>query len=472
MFKLTYHITISLLCFAVCTARIYAQPANAVYADRQTSGGTVSSAITGTYSVTGASNAINATGNAKPNNSFAQLSTSSTLGISTAWLQLGFANDITSSATAPISVYIKVSYNQAALLNGGLAVTAYDKNQNAVNLLTSSYNTYYTPDGNIYISVTPTATFRYVRTTLSSPVALGSNSLQIYYAFYGPTASNTSNPYPFSASDCGQPNVSTKSGSGGLALGTYDVANAGLAIDNLTETKSSFISEGLALLSGHIKQTFFFNGNSNPSDAVRVILSQSASLLAVNLASAVTLRTYSGNSSVGQAVLVSSLLNADLLGLLSVNNRPVTFYFAPKDESGNTVVFDRVEIDLDIGLLGVGLGSNGLNIHDVRRAPDVATAPDVSTCSNIGTALLSAISAQAGIPSIGNFNYFWYPDAKATTPLSTLQNWTIQGLSSPGTKEYFVEIKKSGTECIVSPRKKITVSVIQPPLSPAVALKP
>ncbi|WAC13601.1 immunoglobulin domain-containing protein [Dyadobacter pollutisoli] len=448
------------------------QPSNAVYADKQTNDGTAAGlGLTGSYSVTGADNVRNTLASPKPNNSFATLTASSTAGISSAWIQLEFPSEVTSSAGSPTTVYLRTNNNNSSLLGGRLAVTAYDKNNNAVSLVSSTFSTYYLADGTVLISVSPTATFKFVRVTVSSPILFGTNSLQVYYGFYGPTASNTSNPYPFNVVDCGRPNVTTKDHSG-LTLGSFEVQNAGDAIDESTTTKSSFVSTGAALLGGHIKQTFFFNGVSNPSDAVRVILSQSGSFLAANVAASVTLQAYSGNSSVGISKLVNDLLDVQLLTLLGGNDNAVTFYFAPKDASGNSVIFDRVELDLNIALLGVGLGANGINVHDVRRSPDVAGASNVSTCSNIGTVALSALSPQFNIGGIGTFSYAWYTDIRSGTLLSSQQTWTALGLNTPGQVDYYVETQKSGTGCIASPRKKVTITVIAPPTSPSIALVP
>lgn len=472
MIKLYLKLLLALTCCGGFVPFCFAQPSNAVYPDKQTNGGSAAGGgLTGSYSVANPDNARNTTGNIKPNNNYALLTATSTLGTSTAWIQLEFPAEVTSSAGAPVTVYVRTNNNTNALLGGGVELTAHDKNGVQVTAQPTDYKTYYTPDGSVFLALTPTATFKYIRTKLSSPVALGTSTLQVYYAFYGPGATNTSNPYPFNVADCGTPNVSSKDYSG-ITLGSFDVQNAGNAIDNDLNSKSSFVSTGVALLSGHIKQTFFFNGLSNNADAVRVILSQSGSFLAVNLASGITLQGYNGSTPVGTSKLVNALLDADLLGLLGGNNNQVAFYFAPKDAGGNSVLFDRVELDLNIGALGVGLGSNGLNIHDVRRSPDVPTATGPKACSNIGTASLSTLSQQLGISGIGNFSYAWYTTAHGTGSVSTAQNWTASGLTTPGTMSYYVETTKSGSGCIASPRKKVDIIVSSPPVSPGVALNP
>jgi hypothetical protein len=459
-------------CFITALSDSFAQPPNAVYPDKQTNGGIkAGGGFTGDFSVSNPDNARNTITNTKPNNNYALLTATSTLGTSTAWIQLEFPAEVPSSAGAPVTVYVRTDDNTAALLGGGVALTVHDHNGNTVSVQAGGYKTYHSADGSVFLAVTPTANFKYIKATLSSPAALGTNTLKVYYAFYGPGATNTSNPYPFNVADCGSPNVTSKDHSG-LTIGNFEVTNAGNAIDDQLGTKSSFVSTGISLLSGHIKQTFFFNGVSNASDAVRVVLSQSGSFLAANVASSITLQAYNGSTAVGTAPLVSSLLDADLLGLLGTNDNQIAFHFAPRDGSGNSVVFDRVELDLNIGLLGAGLGANGINVHDVRRAPDMPSALAATACANIGTALLSAVAPQLSIPGIGGFSYSWYTAAHATVPISSAQNWTPTGLTTPGTVAYYVETTKTGTGCIASPRRKVDVTVVTPPAPPAVALSP
>jgi hypothetical protein len=470
-----FYLTLALVatcCFFTALSDSFAQPPDAVYPDKQTNGGVkAGGGFTGDFSVSNPDNARNTVTNTKPNNNYALLTATSTLGTSTAWIQLEFPAEVPSSAGAPVTVYVRTDDNTAALLGGGVALTVHNHNGSAVSVQAVGYKTYYTADGTVFLAVTPTANFKYVRATLSSPAALGTNTLKVYYAFYGPGASNTSNPYPFNVADCGSPNLTCKDYSG-ITIGGFDVQYPGNAIDDQLSTKSSFVSTGVALLSGHIKQTFFFNGVSNTSDAVRLVLSQSGSFVAANVASSINLQAYNGSTPVGTATLVSSLLDADLLGLLGTNSSQIAFHFAPRDGSGNSVIFDRVELDLNIGLLGAGLGASGINVHDIRRSPDMPSALTATACANIGTALLSALASQVSIPGIGGFSYSWYTAAHATSPISSAQNWTSTGLTTPGTVAYYVETTKTGTGCIASPRRKVDVTVVAPPASPSVALNP
>lgn len=445
---------------------VLCQPANAVYANSQTSGGSVGGL--GDFDVDNPLNAIHSATNVKPNGNFTHLKALSTLGVTYAWQQLAFPASVPANST----VYIKTTAAATALLGGSIAIAAYTGiSGTGTAVATSAPKTYYTGDGNVYVAVTPTGSFQSIRITLTSPLALGTNTLDVFYAFYGPTAVNDSNPFPFNVADCGLPNVSTF-GSAGITVGSFGVNSPGNAIDgDAITTASSFYATGLAL-SGQISQTFFFNGTSNSADAVRIVLAKNGAFTAVSLAGSIKVQGYNGTTAVGTSQLFSALLDVDLLNLLSTDNNKVTAYFAPKDASNNSVVFDRVTVELDLGLLGVTLGSNGLSIFDVRRVPDAPSSPDLSVCSNIATAALAALTVQESLSGIGTFVYKWYDAIRDGALLNTGKSYSLSGLTTAGqVKTYYVDIQKSG--CVTpSGRKKVNVSIVNPPVLPGIALTP
>lgn len=460
----------------------HSQPSDAVYANSQTSDGTFPEILithipTGSFTITNPGNAVasGTTGQTKPSNAGTHMSVSSTAGVATAWLQMAFPNDVAANKT----VYIKVAAAAIALLGGGITVTAYSTatgTASPVSLASATPITYYTADGNAYMAIKPTGTFRSIRVLLTSPIALGTNNLDIFFAFYGPNQTNDSNPFPSSVADCGLPNV-TSTAFSGITVGSVTVANPGNSIDTDVSTASAY-NTAIASVAGHIIQTFYFNGNSNSGDAVRVIFSKGSALANIDVGKAVTIQGYNGGNAAGNAVgkskLLSSLLDADLLGLLTSGSTAVTSYFAPRDDNNLPVIFDRVTLDFDLGLLGISLIGNGLNVFDVRRVPDVPTASNVTACTNIGTVNLAATTAQTSIANIGSFTYTWYNAVRQGTLLSTLVGqlpYLVSGLTTVGQKDFYVDITKSG--CTVpSGRTKVTVNTINPPTTPPVALVP
>ena len=438
------------------------QPANAVYANTETH----------SSNVTNQANAINAGAIVKPDNSFATLTAATVVGTTTTWIQLAFPASVTATAGAPKTVYIRTNDFSAALLGGGIDIEAYTGASGTTGALSApAYSTYALSDGTMLLGVVLSSTFRSARVTLRSPAALGSNSLNVYHAFYGPTQTNNSNPYPFNAADCGLPNV-TQTATSGLTVGSFGVTGAGNAIDaDPVNTKSTFYATGLSVLSGTISQTFYFNGVSNSADAVRLVLSQGGSLVALDLAKSISVQGYNGDSPVGTSVLLNTLLDADLLGLLGTSNTRASVYFAPKNASGVSVVFDKVIVSIDIGLLGVALGANGLNIHDVRRVPDMPASTNISVCNNIGSGIISALTSQESILGSSAFTYKWYSVLRNGVSLFTGKSYSLSGLTAPGQKSYYVEIEK-GSCGVVSARKETKVTTVAAPITPLLNLSP
>lgn len=453
----------------------YGQPADAVYAGSQTNGGVVPTALglsTGSFSVTNPDNSKSTNG-VKPNNAGTHLSVASVAGVAAAWVQLAFAAQSATAIDANTTVYIKTTSSVLGLLGlvggAGLTVQAYSDASGIGNPVTSSTpQSYYTADGGLYIAITPSANFRSIRINLASGGLLGSGDVDIYFAFFGKTANNTSNPFPYSVADCGLPNVSTIEyiGAG------FTIASPSNAIDGSTVTASAFNTTGLLSI-GTMSQTFYFNGTSNSSDAVKLLFSRGSgtTLVSVNLGSGISIQAYNGDTPVGSSSLFSALVDADLLGLLNTGTTLVTAYFAPKNGT-IPVIFDRVKVSFSLGL-GISVNGNGLNIYDIRRVPDVPIAPDVTACTNIGKINLAALTPQESITNIGNFTYTWYNTIRDGSILTNLIGKTplVNGLTSVGQSYYYVDITKSGCS-IPSGRKEVMVTVVNPPVIPAVALKP
>lgn len=448
---------------------VYSQPVGLVYANGATSGGTFDRVLgtpTGEYKITDPLNAVN---NGSLTDFTRLFARNDALATATAFIQMTFPTSVPANST----IFVKTTLSAMSLLLAGGGVTiSYVNGANAtVTVGASEYKTYYTGDGNIYFSIKPTAVLQSLRITATAKAALGGNiTMDIFYAFYGSDASNESYPFSPNVTDCGSANYSTFSTSG-LTVGSFGVSSPGAAIDDNLTTMSSYYATGLSLLTGKIAQTFYFNGISNSADAVRIVFSRSPSLVAVDLAKSITVTAYKGVNKVGESQSLFALLDLDLLGLLGQGSAPpVTTYMAPKNSSNNAVTFDRVVVELDIGLLGVGLGSNGFNILDVRRVPDMPQVTNPTACTNLGKISLQASSVQQSLTS---FTFKWYNAIREGSLLSGLtgSNPLVTGLTTVGQSNYYVDITKSGCS-VPSGRAKVTVNTVTPPTAPPVALVP
>ncbi|WP_285544438.1 hypothetical protein [Dyadobacter frigoris] len=472
----------------------YCQPSDAVYASSQTNGnphaGISSASVDNPQNAI--TNTISNTTDAsftKPNAKFTTLKATalSTLtGSASAWIQLAFVSTPTDAVVpANTTVYVKATTTAAGLLGlvggAGLTFTAYSTNTGTANPVTiaAAPKIYYTADGNIYFAVKPTANFKSIRITLAAGAVLGDGSVDIYYAFYGPGATNDTNPFPFNVADCGLPNVDETESSGAVTLASF--VSPGSAIDNSLTSATAFSIT--ASIAGTMKQTFYFNGLSNAGDAVRIIFSKgSASALAsIDIGSSLTIQAFNGAAFVGTATPFNELLSLNLLSstLLGTSTNSITAYLTPKDAGGNPAVFDRVVVTFNVtaSLLGSLLSgsANGFNIFDVRRVPIAPASSNITACTNIGIATLAASTTQSAIQNIGSFTYKWYSVLAGGSGTGG-QNLALTGLTAVGQSSYYVDIQKSGCESSStgspSSRTKVTVNVVNPPVTPSVALTP
>lgn len=165
-----------------------------VYANSQRSGTTnnvVAFITVADGSVTNPSNAADA----DLSNS-TRLTAWSTLGAGTAWSQLIFPT----SVPANNIVYVKTKIITSSLLGNELTMSGYNGSiagaggNDGSSITTTNSPTLTLSDGFTYLVARPSSIFNSIRTTLSSPVALGTNTVDLYSAFYLPTPTVTGTP--------------------------------------------------------------------------------------------------------------------------------------------------------------------------------------------------------------------------------------------------------------------------------------
>jgi hypothetical protein len=321
-----------------------------------------------------------------------------------------------------------------------------------------------------FLAITPTATFQSIRITLTSFTLNGLRQLQVFNAFY--VASTISPFYPNAPSnaDCGVPYATSKEEFENLTA-KFLIADSRYAVDSDTTTASLFTTNGITAGSAQLKQLFYFNGSSNMAEAVRLKIAKAGSTLAaVTLANNITIQAFHGTSAVGTAKLVSTLLDLNLLGPPG-DNRRATFFFSPKDNSGNSVIFDRLELTLNIAALGITIASTALSVFDVRRVPDIPLANNLAACNNSGVISLSASSPLDDVLGSSGLTYKWYNTSSGGNSLSTGKILSLTAPASAGVVSYYVELEKAG--CATSSgRKKVDLTVTIVPSTPAISLGP
>lgn len=360
-----------------------------------------------------------------------RLNASSTLGVSTAWEQLIFGSTIPANGT----VYIKLNVITSALLGSEVTVAAYSGSTGGSpgiegTLVASTATPILTaPNGDQYILVTPVSSVNSVKVTLRSPIALGTNTIDIYYGYYEQPSTSCSLALATSVSVTG------------IALGGA-VTSPNNAIDNDLSTYST-LSVGLLGVAASIKQMVYFSSQSNLGDAATVTFSVPPGLLTLGLFDGITLTAYNGPTQVGTPIAFSSLLSLDLL-FLGGGSR-YTGSFVP---SG---VFDRIEISTSS--VASVLGS--LNLHEVQRTPPKPTfsAPILQNpiiCSG------SPVTLSPVAPASGN-ELRWYNSLTSTTSLTNTSTYTPTP-NLTATTTYYVATAKTGCTA-ESERVPATVTV-------------
>lgn len=485
LFKKSLFLFIGLACITVLNSKSYAQAKS--YATV-----TPSSGLVGYYTLlgietvntnpgSGAGEVLNPGNAADGTPSFSTLTCKyyNVLGLVTgegeAWLQVKFPSAVTAGKTSYIRFdapttggglnldLLQIVGDLTGLLKKELVkldvysgATAGDANSGTlVNAASVSTAVVKDAAGNNYFAVTPTVGYNSIRIRLRFQgnllgLALGSSlNMKVYDAFTVATE------------NCAPAIYATTGESTGLNVTLTELVKTPQnAIDNNMAT-SSQLQAGVVGLASSISQTIYLNGLSTADDYAKVVLSVPASVLNVNLFNTVTVQAYNGNTPIGTAQPISSLLTLDLLGLLA-NTAVTPVYFKPG------APFDRVKVSIDNTLaVGGNLLSGGLNIHEVQRTvakPSFAglTGGALAICGN-------QVSLSVSNPDAG-FTYNWYRQTGTTrTLLASGTGPTYSESNIPqGTYTYYLSAQKSG--CIgESDVESAMVTVTATPTVPVVS---
>ncbi|MGV3763371.1 hypothetical protein [Parapedobacter sp.] len=424
----------SLRFFVVCAVlllgAVKAGYGQRVYADAQLKGNT-SSGLTNSGTIGSPTLSVN-----PPYTDFTTLTAKSTLGTATAWQQLIFPTTLTANSI----VYLKLT-TETALLGGEISVQTYANSTSTStgSLVTPQSTSFTSVDGMTYVAVTSQSAFNAVRLTLSSPLALGTNTANIYYAFFETTPTGCSEA------------IGTSVGGSGISLGG-NVSDPLDAIDNNFTTFST-ISGGLLSVDGTISQSAHFASQSEIGSAATVTFSVPANILSLGLFNDVTINTYNGfNPTPVSSTPLSSLLSLDLLGLLSSGDE-YTVSVVPSSQ------FDRIEVSV---ATGIGL-LNNFQLHEIQRTPAPPKIPEqtspyvIELCDGENAIIAIESSSVGGI-------FHWYDQNDA--PLNNIENTENPKeyrylYSNPGEYKVYITATWSG-ECIAESEKTEVTLIVHP----------
>ncbi|WP_089891283.1 Ig-like domain-containing protein [Chitinophaga arvensicola] len=255
-----------------------------------------------------------------------------------------------------------------------------------------------------------TGTYDRVRITIDGGLASVLVSLNVYAAYYDVPATGTI--------ACDKPIdvLGGINGSVGALGGVTDAYKAGDGDPATFAALSAAVS-----VAGYAQATAIFPGLSAPGDSVRLLVSQSGSLLNLTLLSGLSIVTYNGNTEVDNITASSGLLT---LQLLSGSTSIQTLSFKP------TAAFDRIQVRLG-GVLNV---LSTINVHEIQRvgqSPGAGGSAVRTTC--FGTPLTLNVSN----PDNVNLNYTWY-DSTQLTVVGTGSSYIVPGTTAAGKYRYYV----------------------------------
>lgn len=427
----------------------YAQtPMERVYADAQTPDATILIA-----SVTNPENAID--GNVATFSSLnAYLGALGVIGVATQ--NLSFSGPELPSPSTPITV--KIGFGASVLnLLGGISVQA-TLNGTGVGPIYSGNELLGLLGGTNQseVTFTPNTNYNGIRVSVRPTLGVGV-SANVYHAYFlkpaaGPAACNEVEDILYGVGSYG---VNAAGVTGG-------VNNEWNSVDQDLDTYST-MNIGVQALA-YVHQTIVYNNPSRIGDSIRVVLSDPAGLLELELLTNFQIQAYLGNQPVGPLIDGSSdLLDIDLLGLLGDPNPKTVAAFSPPG-----VQFDRIQIRLEsvVGLL------DGIRIHEVSR---VAPTPTISGLTDGMIAICKGETITLTIDNPeSNAVYHWFDAAEGGTEITTGvdangTSFILEHLSV-GTHDFYVSVSRDGCIEESSARAKVVVVVQPTPGSPEITL--
>jgi hypothetical protein len=311
--------------------------------------------------------------------------------------------------------FLQVTVKTAA----GTTVVSYSSQGNGTrNFTQGRFNFVKGADGQQYITfrANPGIVYSRIRVSAATSGLVAANyQLRVQDAFYLSGAYDACNPFLTTSYDATGITLGLLNGSG------LPVKNAQRAIDTDTATFSTF-GYGLATvgIGSVFSQDIHFSNLSKPGDQVKIKLRFPSSLLSANVLNTISISAYRHDTLLSTSSL-SSLLNAQLLALLTINlnsNIPGTIQVAVDTTAAQTQQFDRIRISYT--QLANGSLNEFMEVYSVDRVPAAPVVPVPAASSCPGTALRLAINnVKAGV------SYRWYNNAGSVVSTDTFCNVTV-----------------------------------------------
>lgn len=253
--------------------------------------------------------------------------------------------------------------------------------------------------GNLYIAVTPTSSYTAVTVGLDFAnatstlvgVALGRVTLKVEHAVsYENSVFTPCEAIPFAYAGV-SPHAS------GIALTLTDaLQDPEKAIDgDVSAGNFSLLQNGTVAVASTVSQTIYLGKTVAPTNQIVATISKPAALANLGVLENITIQAYSGETPVGGARTVESLLlDLDLLTLFG-NDNIVKVAFVP----GGVVNYDRIVVK-SVTILNANLFT-GLRIHELGSRPPVEFTGGTVATGRVGDAVSTNLftAKTGGLPS-------------------------------------------------------------------------
>ncbi len=252
---------------------------------------------------------------------------------------------------------------------------------------------------------------------------------------------------------CQGATVAIKDGVDGVAL-LSAVFNPGFAVDNNTESASSFVMPVGALGASVYQQVGFTGGLSSVGDTLRLRITSPGKLLSLSVLSSIEVTTLNNKVSNNDMLVVSNpIVNVQIL---SGNSEAIITYVPQKP-------FDGVELRLRSGLASV------LTTLDFNYAQRILVAPSVQSAA---VTACTGTSANLFVKNpIAGLTYKWFlRNGQSINYLTGKDGVSLatDPTLAAGTYDFYVAAVNDAIGCL-SAKTKITVTILAAPDAPVAA---
>jgi gliding motility-associated-like protein len=252
---------------------------------------------------------------------------------------------------------------------------------------------------------------------------------------------------------CQAATVAIKDGVDGVAI-LSAVFNPGFAVDNNSESGSSFVMPVGALGASVYQQVGFTGGLSSVGDTLRLRISSPGKLLSLTVLSSIEVTTLNNGASNNDMLVISNPI-VDVQ-ILSSGSEAIITYVPQKQ-------FDGVELRLRSGLASV------LTTLDFNYAQRILVAPSVQSAT---ATACTGTSANLFVKNpVTGLTYKWFMRNGQTITYLTGKDGVSLATDptlAAGTYDFYVAAVNGAIDCL-SAKTKITVTILAAPDAPVAA---